>query len=95
MKWNWLVDAGLLVCFLIVGVSGLVLKFAFTSGSPGVGRTVLFLGTKKLAWLPWHNYAGVVMIALIVVHFVLHYRQFVIMGVGFFGKSEEVVEKKV
>jgi cytochrome b subunit of formate dehydrogenase len=92
-NWNWLIDAGLLVCFIVVGVSGLVLKFAFTSGQPGVGRTVSFLGTGKSAWLPWHNYAGLIMIALIVVHFVLHYRQFVAMGANFFRKKEEVVEK--
>ena len=93
-RLNYWIDIGLLVSFLIVAVTGLVMFFAFVSASPGVGRGVTFLGTGKAAWIPWHNYAGLVMIALVFVHLVLHFGWLTAMTKSLFRK-EEVIENKV
>ena len=72
-RLNYRIDFLLLISFIIITVSGFVLKFAFVSGEPGVGRKILFLGTTKIMWLPWHSIAGIVMTVLVLVHLVLHF----------------------
>jgi cytochrome b subunit of formate dehydrogenase len=91
-RLNYWIDVGLLVSFIIVAVSGLVIAFAFVSGSPGEGRDITFLGTDKADWLPWHGYSGLVMIALVLVHLALHFEWLVCMTKSLF-EEEEVVEE--
>ena len=87
-RLNYWIDILLLVCFVVVGISGLVLYFGFVSGAPGVGRSVTFLGTSKAAWQPWHNYFGLAMIFLIAVHLILHFKWLWVMTRRLFVKEE-------
>ncbi len=72
-RLNYWIDILLLICFIVVGTTGLILKFVFVSGVPGAGRTVSFLGLHKVDILPWHELFGVGMVVLIVIHLVLHF----------------------
>jgi len=82
-----LVDVLLLICFVVVGVSGIILKFVFVSGVPGAGRSVVFLGMNKMDLLPWHEFFGLSMIVLIGVHFVLHFNWVSCMTKSVFSKD--------
>jgi len=85
-RLNYWVDIALLVAFVIVAVTGLVLVLAFTSGEPGVGRNVTFMGTSKTAWQPWHSYAGIAMVVLVLIHLILNF--------GFLTSMTKVIFKK-
>ena len=69
-RWNYWIDIALLVAFIIVAVSGLILYFAFISGEQGKGQAVRFMGTSKSTWQPWHNYSGLAMVVLVLVHLI-------------------------
>jgi len=72
-RLNYFVDVLFVICLIVVSISGLVLHFAFVSGVPGQGRAVEFLGTSKIDWQPWHNYFGLAMTVLMLLHLVLHF----------------------
>ena len=83
-RLNYWIDVLLLVAFVISAVSGFVLKFAFVSAQPGVGRSILFLGTSKMMWLPWHSVSSIVMTVLVMVHLELHFNWLKIMTKALF-----------
>ncbi len=85
---NYWVDVLLVICLFVVGVTGLILKFAFVSGAPGVGRSVLFFGIGKIDFLMWHSWFALGMLALMVLHFVLHFDWLFVMTKKVFGAGE-------
>jgi len=93
-RLNYWVDVLLVLCLIVVSVTGLVLYFGFVSAEPGVGRSTLFLGTSKAVWIPWHNYFGLAMIVLMLLHLVLHFGWLTAMTKSLFRK-DEILEKKV
>jgi hypothetical protein len=64
---NAVVDIALLVVF----VPTLVLFFILPSGGRNAGT---FLSVPRSSWTTVHDYAGLLFIALLVLHLVLHYR---------------------
>ena len=72
-KINFWIDVLLIICLVVVSITGIILLFAFVSGQPGIGRGITFLGTSKVDWLPWHNYFGMGMVVLMITHLVLHW----------------------
>ena len=70
---NAVVDTLLLVLFVPSLVSALVLFFVLPSGGRGGGLGVL-LSVERSTWAAVHDYAGLLFIALMVLHLVLHYR---------------------
>jgi len=86
-KINYLINIALVICLVAISITGLTLFFAFTSGAPGVGRTVTFLGTHKKDWLPWHRNFGLAMIALMFLHFILHFNWLKDMTINLFKKE--------
>ncbi len=68
---NAVVDAALLIVFVPSLVSALVLFFVLPSGGRGAGT---FLSVERSVWVTVHNYTGLLFIALLVLHLVLHYR---------------------
>ncbi|MEN6518668.1 MAG: DUF4405 domain-containing protein [Methanospirillum sp.] len=64
---NAVVDTILLVVF----VPSPVLYFVLPSGGRGAGT---FLSVQRSTWATVHDYAGLLFIALLVLHLVLHYR---------------------
>ena len=71
-KLNFAVDSLLLVSFLISAVTGLVLFIYLPPGSR-LGQ-LSFLGINKLVWIKWHNISSLVFIAVVVIHFALHFK---------------------
>lgn len=84
---NYWVDVLLVICLVVVGVTGLILKFAFVSGVPGVGRRIVFMGMSKMDLLPWHEVFGLAMVGLMVLHLVLHFGWLKIMTFRVFRKG--------
>lgn len=80
-KVNYFVDLVMGIAFVLVACTG-VIKF------PGLLRLI---GMSKLA-IPWgpisfiHDWSGVVMAVLVLVHLILHWRWIVSMTKSFFKK---------
>jgi cytochrome b subunit of formate dehydrogenase len=86
---NYWIDILLVICLIVVAISGLVLYLAFVSGEPKIGRTVTFLGTHKSDWQPWHNYFGLAMLVLLILHLILHFGWLMSMTKSLFDKKEK------
>ena len=76
-KLNFVVDAMILVAFLVAAISGVVLLTMSNGGyrggrNPDFGQTVLFLD--QSGWNDLHVWGSFAMIAGIVVHLALHWR---------------------
>jgi hypothetical protein len=69
---NAVVDVALLVVFVPSLVSALVLFFVLPSGGGRGGAA--FLSIPRSTWATLHDYAGLLFIALLVLHLALHYR---------------------
>jgi predicted ferric reductase len=77
-KINFIVDLLAFVSFLVTALTGLALKF-FMPGGVRQGRLQEFLGIQKEVWTEIHDWAGILLIILVVVHFVLHWEWVVCM----------------
>lgn len=84
---NYWVNVLLVICLLVVGVTGLILKFAFVSGEPGVGRRIVFMGFSKMDLLPWHEWFGLAMVVLMILHLILHFNWLKVMTGNLFSKG--------
>lgn len=71
-KTNYLVDFLALISFLFAGTSALAIKFFMPSGVRQ-GRLQEFLGIQKGVWSEIHDWAGIIFIILVIVHFILHW----------------------
>ena len=82
LKLNYAVDLGLIVTFLLTGVTGII-KFPGLLANLGV----------KVKELPWrqisqiHDWAGMVMVVLVAVHIALNFKWLVAMTKKYFGKK--------
>ena len=70
---NAVVDTVLGILFVPSLVSALVLFFVLPSGGRSGGSGV-FLSVERSVWATVHNYTGLLFIALLILHLVLHYR---------------------
>ena len=71
-KINYAVDFLALVSFVITALSGLAIKF-FMPGGVRQGRFQEFLGIQKGTWSEAHDFFGILMVILVVVHFIMHW----------------------
>ncbi len=85
-KIRFLIDLVLLILFLVVGITGLILFIKFPSGS-GTGKLSL-MGISRHNWADIHNYAGIAMIVLILIHFIINWKMFLALG------KTKLVDKK-
>lgn len=83
-KTNYLIDVITLIAFIVTAVTGVVLFF-IPSGNRS-GYTEVF-GVIKQVWSEWHQWFGIVMIALALIHFLLHWNWFVCMTRNIFRKK--------
>ncbi|HOW60566.1 MAG TPA: DUF4405 domain-containing protein [Candidatus Moranbacteria bacterium] len=77
-KVNYVIDFLAFISFIITALSGLVIKFFMPSGVRQ-GRFQEFLGVQKGAWSEVHDFFGILMIILVLVHFILHWDWIVCM----------------
>lgn len=72
--WNYIVDMGLVVTFLLSGITGII-KF------PGLlwyfGISFFQLPMRTINWL--HNWMGIAMVVLVFIHLVLHWKWIVMV----------------
>ena len=77
-KINYIIDLILLICFIIVALSGITLFLNF-------GKFMI-LGTNKIFWLKLHVFSGFGFILFGLIHFVLHLKWLNVMTRSFFKK---------
>jgi len=80
-KLNYIIDLFVFVSFLITGVTGIILKIAFKRRRSGQSE---FLGIIKSNWEFVHDWIGILMIFLVIIHIVLHWNWIVAMTRGLF-----------
>ena len=76
-KINYWIDVLAGISFVIVAITGLVLFFKFPSGQ-GTGSLSLWNLT-KFQWTNLHNYSGIILIIIVLLHLILHWRWIVVM----------------
>jgi protein-S-isoprenylcysteine O-methyltransferase Ste14 len=71
-KINYLVDFIAFLFFLTTAVSGLAIFFFMPSGVRQ-GKLQEFLGIQKGGWSEIHDWAGILLIIFVAIHFILHW----------------------
>lgn len=79
-RLNYIIDIGLAAAFLISAVTG-VLKW------PGFARALGLRLTAKVSII--HDWSGIILAALVLVHLIMHYEWIKCMTKNIFGKGEE------
>ncbi|MFH1682229.1 MAG: DUF4405 domain-containing protein [Candidatus Woesearchaeota archaeon] len=89
-KLTTIVDILLLISFLLVAITG-VIFFFFIPNEPGTGLrgAALFWGITKAAWKNWHNYAGIAMVSLTVLHIIANWKVFMAKTKLLFMRKEK------
>ena len=88
---NYIVDALMTVALVIVGITGVFLFIFFESGIRRGGYQE-FLGITKHTWSFYHEYIGIFMTVLMVLHFLLHWNWMVCMTKKLFKKTSDKCE---
>ena len=91
-KLNYVVDALMTVSFIVTAITSLIIFFFLPSGVRQ-GRYQELLGVTKFVWTGIHNWAGILFIVLVIVHFVLHWNWVVCMTKKFFKKKDKECKK--
>ncbi|MBW3015577.1 DUF4405 domain-containing protein [Candidatus Woesearchaeota archaeon] len=85
-KTNYIIDIFLGISFIITTITGLIIFFFLPSGVQRSGYQE-FLGIIKQTWSSWHEWAGIIMIVLALVHLILHWKWIVCMTKACFAKK--------
>ncbi|HWQ49733.1 MAG TPA: DUF4405 domain-containing protein [Methanosarcina sp.] len=88
LKINYLIDLILTTLFFVVASTGLFMYFLIPSGIPR-GRYVVYMGLTKATWIWVHSRAGILIVILIVVHFILHSQWIICTTKSFFRKGKK------
>lgn len=70
-KWNALVDALMFVCILDVGFIGILMGFFIPKGAVPAAQKILW-GLHRHTWGDIHLYFSLALVALFIIHFILH-----------------------
>ena len=79
---NWLIDAALLISALLASISGIYFLF-FPSGGYQGGRNPsanMILLFSRATWDLLHTWSSVIMISVVAIHFVIHWKWIVSMS---------------
>jgi hypothetical protein len=88
MKTNYLIDFVLTTLFFVVAGTGLFMYLFIPSGIPR-GRYVVYMGLTKATWIWLHSRAGILVVLLVVVHLILHWKWIVCTTKSFFKKGKK------
>lgn len=81
-KLNYLVDAGMLLSFIVVAATGII-KMPWLARAIGVGKG----GLSFEIITPLHDICGVLLVLFVLLHLVLHWGWIVAMTKGFLSKK--------
>jgi|AntAceMinimDraft_9_1070365.scaffolds.fasta_scaffold399659_2 cytochrome b subunit of formate dehydrogenase len=87
LKLNYFVDALMTISFFVTAFTGLIIFFFLPSGVQKGGYQV-FIEITKQTWTAVHNWSGIIMIVLVLVHFILHWNWIVSATKKLFSKRE-------
>ncbi len=82
-KVNYVVNFLAFLSFVISALSGLAIKFFMPSGVRQ-GKFQEFFGIEKSVWSGIHEWFGILLVILVVIHLVLHWNWIVCMTKSFF-----------
>lgn len=85
-KLNLIIDLFAFIAFLVVAKTGLIIFFFLPSGVRQ-GRYQEFFGITKATYSNIHDWAGIIMIVLVIIHVVLHWRWIVCNFLNIFKKQ--------
>jgi len=91
-KTNYLIDLILTTLFFGVAGTGLFMYFFIPSGVQR-GRYIVYMGLTKATWIWIHSRIGILMIILVVIHLLLHWKWIVCTTKNFFQKEQCELEK--
>jgi len=77
-KINYIIDFLALISFIITAFTGLVLMLSMPSGVRQ-GRFQSLLGIEKTTWIKLHDWFGIGLIILVIIHLILHWDWLVLM----------------
>ena len=77
-KINYLIDLLMLISFVINSITGLIIFFFLPTGVKR-GSYQVFLGIIKQNWVDVHNWSGLLLILLVAIHLILHWKWIVSM----------------
>ncbi len=83
-KFNFYLDAIIFAAFLVAGLTGVLFWMLLPEGQ-GSSRYV-FLALRKSSWVDLHNWAGLVMLAGVCIHLLLHWKWIVCAVQRYFRK---------
>jgi hypothetical protein len=93
----WILAIGMALLALVEAVSGFVLWLALPTGGGGRGwgsgvGNLTFWGLSRHTWIDIHDWVAVALIALVVLHVVLHWRWIIRVGKSLFrGTPKKLV----
>jgi predicted ferric reductase len=85
-KLNFLVDFLALLSFLVTAKTGLIIFFFLPDGVRQ-GRYQEFFGIAKSTYSAIHDWAGIILIILVVIHLILHW-QWIVCSIKNLFKKE-------
>jgi len=93
----WILAAVLGVLGFTEAVTGFVLWLGFPDGGSGAGRlyggisNLSFWGLTKHTWIDLHDWIAVALVALVVIHIILHWKWIIRIGKNIFTKGEKSI----
>lgn len=87
-KINYSVDILMLVFFIINSITGLIIFF-FLPSAVKKGSYQEVLGIIKQKWVDLHNWSGIILLLLIVIHIILHWNWIVSKTKSFITKNKK------
>ena len=91
-KLNYFIDVPLALSFIVVAITSLIIFFFLPSGVRQAGYQT-FLGITKHTWSQIHTISGLAMIALSLIHLILHFNWFICITKSFFKKKAKECKK--
>jgi hypothetical protein len=88
---KYILDVGLGISFLIVALTGI---FKFSGFREFFGIALSYRDPAMQIISKWHDWSGVAMAAIVLIHLILNFDWIVGMTKGFFEKEEEEKQKK-
>ena len=82
-KLNYYIDVGLAISFVLVACTGII---KFPKLLPGLGISYQSLPMRTLSII--HDWSGVIMTLLVLVHLILHWKWIVAMTKSIFRRKE-------